>query len=218
MYFYRQFVCLVGLYCAALVAIAGEEPAVTAAERLSQQFASMQTMQANFSQKITDEKGQLLQEAAGAMVVKRPRQFYWHTTSPYDHLIVANGDVLWIYDVDLEQVSRQPFSDDLDRAPALILSGESAKLSQQYSIALTESVHAGKDHWLFVLTPNTADNVFQQLRMSFVDNRLSGMILVDSFEQTTTIQFSDVVYNVDIDEQRFQFSPPANIDVIDNDP
>lgn len=189
-----------------------------AAERLAHQFAAMQSMQAGFHQQIMDEEGAVLQEASGQVVVRRPRQFYWHTTDPYEHLIVASGDVLWIYDVDLEQVTRQPFSDDYDRAPALILSGETDKLAQQYRISVQDSVQQGSSRQAFTLVPHQPDQVFRQLVLEFAGNRLLRMSLLDNFQQTTAIDFSQVEYNPEIVPGQFDFSPPPGIDVIVNEP
>lgn len=196
--------------------IASASEGVSASQRLSQLFATMRSIQADFDQQISDESGHRLQQASGKLVVKRPRQFYWRTLQPYEHLIVASGDVLWIYDVDLEQVSRQPFSDDLDRAPALILSGEAEKLAQQYHIEMTDSGEANTQ--VFTLTPLQSDGVFRELQLTFVAEQLVSMKLVDNFEQQTDIRFSGVKYNVDIAPDQFEFSPPAGIDVIVNEP
>lgn len=204
------------LLAAAMATAAG--PALSAAQQLSRQFAAMQSMAADFQQQIVDEQGEVLQEASGYLRVRRPRQFYWRTTDPYQHLVVANGDTVWIYDIDLEQVSRQPFNDDLDRAPALILSGEAARLVEQYAVDLTREGSGDAATETFVLTPRQTGGVFSKLQLTFVGGVISAMSLQDSFEQVTHIRFSNVEYNGAIDADLFQFTPPAGIDVISNDP
>lgn len=212
------FVCMLGLAAMAGADALQEDRQQMAAQQLSQRFAAMQSMRANFHQQIKDETGAVLQDASGQVVVRRPRQFYWHTTDPYEHLIVASGDVLWIYDVDLEQVTRQPFSNDYDRAPALILSGETDKLAQQYRIAVQASAQAGKSGQVFTLVPRQSGQVFSQLVLEFVDDRLLRMSLLDNFQQTTHIDFTQVEYNPAIAADQFEFTPPAGIDVIVNEP
>ena len=207
------------LICAMLggSVLAAESQSSTPAQRLSRQFAEMESMQAKFVQRIQDEKGNLLQEASGRVVVKRPRQFYWKTEQPYQHLVVTDGQTLWLYDVDLEQVSRQPFSKDLDRAPALILSGESASLAKQYTINVDEDKDGTSSTLVFSLVPLSDDNVFRKLLLRFVDGKIASMSMQDSFQQLTKITFSDVVYNPAVDPMIFQFKPPAGIDVIENE-
>ena len=184
---------------------------------LSQQFAQMQSMRGHFAQKILDEKGEVLQTASGQFVVKRPRQFYWKTEEPYQNLIVANGDTLWIYDIDLEQVTRKPFTDDLDRAPALILSGAVESLTTQYAISVEKRAGASGTGQLFTLVPHSDGGVFRKLQLSFDDGKLAAMTLEDNFQQLTEFTFSDVIYNPAIDPGQFQFKPPPGIDVIENE-
>ena len=193
------------------------EIAMSPAERLAQQFAAMESLSGRFEQRIVDEKGELLQEASGDFSVKRPRQLYWKTTDPYQHLVVTDGKILWLYDMDLEQVTRQPFSEDLDRAPALILSGETDALAQQFVISLNEPSKQNEDDLEFSLVPKSEGGVFRKLTLRFVSGRIAAMVMVDSFQQSTQITFDKVAYNPDISSEIFQFSPPPGIDVIENE-
>jgi outer membrane lipoprotein carrier protein len=185
-----------------------------AAEQLNAQLANMQAFKTNFTQKITDEKGELLQEASGELIIQRPRKLYWSTKHPYQHLVVTDGKVLWIYDIDLEQVSRQPFSDELDQAPALLLSGEIAQISKHYVVS-TSMV----DNTLrFELLPKKSGSVFQRMTIDFNNKKLLGMSLADNFGQLTEIIFSKLELNPQIDPGLFNFSPPEGLDVIIDEP
>jgi outer membrane lipoprotein carrier protein len=185
-----------------------------ATEQLSAQLANMQAFKTDFTQKITDEKGELLQEASGELIIQRPRKLYWSTQQPYQHLVVTDGKVLWIYDIDLEQVSRQPFSDDLDQAPALLLSGEIEQISKHYAVS-TSMV----DNTLrFELHPKKSGSVFQRMTVDFNNKKLLGMSLTDNFGQLTEIIFSKLELNPQIDPELFNFSPPEGLDVIIDEP
>lgn len=185
-----------------------------AVEQLTKQLAGMNTLTANFKQIISDAAGETLQQASGVITVKRPRRFYWRTDEPYEHLVVTDGKVLWLYDIDLEQITRQAFTADLDKAPALLLSGEVAEISRQYTVEIQAS---DKEALSFTLMPNNSDSLFKQLTISFKRGELAAMSLKDSFDQLTRINFDTVQRNTDIDDQLFIFSPPAGVDVIDNE-
>lgn len=207
--FLTVFVYFMG--CLPFVSSAYADAEPTAAARLAQQFAAMENVRGLFNQQIIDEQGNILQEASGELAVKRPRHFYWKTTSPYEHLLIARGDTIWLYDIDLEQITRQPFSEKLDQAPALILSGEVAALSEHYQIELeTED----DERLLFSLTPKHEGGVFSKLVLRFAEEELLSMTLVDSFQQSTRIAFTKLKYNTDIPDSLFEFSPPPGIDVI----
>ena len=198
----------------ALAADAAELESGAAAE-LAQQLKSMRSMTANFHQQIADHRGSVLQKATGILKVKRPRRFYWLTQEPYEHLVVTNGKQLWLYDIDLEQITQQAFSADLDKAPALLLSGEIAEISQQYQVELVATEGQGKQ---YKLTPNSPDSLFKLLTIQFSGGMIAAMTLQDSFDQLTDIQFSDVKLNPVIDDTLFEFIAPEGIDVIRQQP
>ena len=183
----------------------------TAVQQLNAQLQAMNSLSAHFKQTIHDHTGILLQQAEGSLTVKRPRRFHWLTEQPYKHLVVTDGQQLWLYDIDLEQITQQTFTADLDKTPALLLSGEVKQISQQYQVSVTE---AADKTLTFTLIPNQPDNLFTQLSIRFNNRQLLGMTLKDSFEQLTTIVFSDLKLNADIADSLFNFVPPDGIDVI----
>lgn len=195
----------------AIIAPAYADPAV---EQLSAQLANMDSFKSNFNQRIMDEKGQLLQEASGELIIQRPRKLYWSTTQPYQHLVVTDGTVLWIYDIDLEQLTRKPFSAELDQAPALLLSGEIEEISRNYTVTASMVDKVLR----FQLLPEKNDSVFQRMTIDFKDKQLIGMSLTDNFGQLTEITFSSLQLNPLIDSGIFNFSPPEGVDVIVDEP
>ena len=48
----------------------------------------------------------------------------------------------------------------------------------------------------------------------FNEGQLGRMIFSDNLGQTTIIALFDVSLNEEIDDHRFSFSPPANVDVV----
>src|ERR1700730_12125110 len=70
-------------------------------------LTSTKTTQADFSQVLTDTKGNQLQTSNGSMAIERPGKFRWDIKSPMKQLIIADGSFLWIYDTDLEQVTKK---------------------------------------------------------------------------------------------------------------
>jgi outer membrane lipoprotein carrier protein len=195
-----------------LTVIASE---LTAVEQLSAQLKLMNSLSAQFTQSIEDNRGERLQQASGTLIVKRPRKFYWRTEQPYEHLVVTNGDLLWLYDIDLDQITKQKFTPDLDKAPALLLSGEIAEISQQYTVEVITNNNVGLQ---FSLLPISDDNLFKQLTISFSGSLLTAMSLKDSFDQLTTISFTEVKLNTVVPEALFDFIVPDGIDVISNEP
>ncbi len=186
-----------------------------AVSNLTQNLNGMKTLSAHFNQQVFDERGQLLQQAEGEVKLKRPLHFYWHTVQPYEHLLVTDGDILWLYDVDLEQISRKAFAAEVDQAPALLLSGEVAKINQQYIIRQEMS---GEDITQFTLQPRVEGSLFRELTISFKAGKLATMSMLDSFDQRTRIGFSSVKVNQTLDDELFRFVVPDGVDVISDEP
>src|SRR5690554_5175024 len=82
--------------------VAAAQPAV---EKLAAMLGSMQSYQALFIQIVTDQRGARVQETAGYIQAKRPNLFFWETQPPLAQQIVADGQEIWIFDPDLEQVT-----------------------------------------------------------------------------------------------------------------
>ena len=196
--------------CSSVTVAAETSPVELLADRLK----PMTSLTAAFTQTIRDDRNELMQDAQGILVLKRPRKFYWLTRQPYEHLVVTDGIVLWQYDIDLEQITKQAYTADLDKAPALLLSGDIEEISRQFNIEM-RSINSVAEQ--FILTPLVADGLFQKLTIAFDVSGLLSMSLLDNFDQITDIQFSDVVLNPDISDQQFEFSPPRDVDVIIND-
>ena len=204
--------CLAATFvaCSSVTVAAETSPVELLADRLK----PMTSLTAAFTQTIRDDRNELMQDAQGILVLKRPRKFYWLTRQPYEHLVVTDGIVLWQYDIDLEQITKQAYNADLDKAPALLLSGDIEQISRQFNIKM-RSINSVTEQ--FILTPLVEDGLFQKLTIAFDTSGLLSMSLLDNFDQITDIQFSDVVLNSEISDQQFEFSPPRDVDVIVND-
>jgi len=168
------------------------------------------SMQAEFQQKLLDPNGILMQESAGDFVLKRPGKFMWDYELPYPQKIVSNGDIIWIYDSELEQVSIKPYSQILTGAPVILLD-QRKDLDEEFNIEEKGSVD--NLHWV-VLTPRSADNEFKEIRVGMKDKQLRTIMLVDAFDQTTIIEFHNLRLNPKLDDAQFEFEPPAGTDVV----
>ena len=182
----------------------------TAVQRLTTLLNKAQTISGRFSQLTLDGSGTQLQETSGEMALKRPGQFRWHTDAPMEQLLVSNGQTIWLYDPDLEQVTIQKMDQRLTHTPALLLSGDISKIAESFDITLKE----GGDVVDFILKPKAADSLFESLRLSFRGGMLNDMQLIDNVGQRTNILFLGVKMNPPIAASQFTFEVPAGVDVI----
>src|SRR5438093_905380 len=92
-------------------------------ERFKTFLRASQSARADFEQKVYGRGGKLTQEARGTFVFQRPGKFRWTYAKPVDQLIVGDGQRVWIYDRDLNQVTVRRLSKALGSTPAALLAG-----------------------------------------------------------------------------------------------
>lgn len=192
-----------------LATVAQAQDAVSA---LNAQLKKMQSLSAQFKQVVLDTKGGVLQDVTGSMQVKRPKQFSWITEDPYPQTIISDGEFVWIYDEDLEQVTVQNLDERAGNTPAMLLSGDPAKISDHFTIS-SENMVSG-EVVRYTLKPKAEEALFEVMRVTFEGDLLKEMDLVDSLGQKTAINFLDVKLNPKLPATTFKFVPPEGVDVI----
>lgn len=181
-----------------------------ALQRLSAQLDPVKSLQAQFVQTVSDGNGKVLQTSQGTLAVKRGNRLRWETNAPFAYLIVTDGTVLWRYDRDLEQATRQKFSGQMADTPALILSGEVQRIRGNYEVSREQS-SAGE---YFHLVPKQKDALFRSLTLVFSNNGIAQLILQDNLDQRTEIRFNSLINNPALADNLFHFDPPKGVDVV----
>jgi len=180
-------------------------------DRLNHFFEGLGSLRADFSQTVIDASAFSLQESSGVLIMQRPDKFLWDYQRPYQQAIIADGKKIYIYDADLEQVTIKPMLKSMGDTPMLMLSSGGA-LGE--SFVITETGEEAGLEWL-QLKPKEQQSNFTMMRLAFDKQTLRIMELVDSFEQTTRLQFSEVKRNPRIDNALFRFVAPPGVDVIE---
>lgn len=171
----------------------------------------VRTVRATFTQSVLDKNGHTVQTGQGTMQFQRPGKFRWIYEKPYEQLIVGDGDRIWFYDRDLNQVTVRRLDLAIGSSPAALLAGDS-DIEQNFELRDTGSL-AGTE-WLEA-KPKTRDSTFEWVRLGFTqDGVLKSMELHDNFGQTTVLTFSRLERNPRLAPDLFKFTPPAGSDVI----
>lgn len=178
--------------------------------RLNQFFTTVNTMQADFSQEVRNEKGKLLQNSNGTVTLYRPGRFRWEYRRPDRHVIVANGKKVWIYDEELDQVTIKPMQQTLASSPVGLLLNKQP-VQKQFQVQEISS-NGGLDR--FHLIPHKKDSDFTSMDLSISAAGIQEMILQDKFGQETRIRLSNVQLDSPVSGSLFHFTPPAGVEVI----
>jgi len=207
----RHFLSFIPVIVFSVVMTSVAQAADSAAAHLVRVLDGITTMQAAFTQNTIDAKGHSLPVQSGRMSAKRPGMFRWEVIKPSPQMILTTGKLLWIYDPELMQATRQKLNDQAGNTPALLLSGDPRKLDAAFVI--TEE--PGSSEQVFVLKPRDREVLFENLRVRFKGGELVRMELKDTLGQTTDIRFSDIRVNPALPAAQFEFTPGKGVDVID---
>jgi outer membrane lipoprotein carrier protein len=169
-----------------------------------------QSARAEFEQKVYGRDGKLTQESSGSFVFQRPGRFRWNYAKPVYQLIVGDGERVWIYDRDLNQVTVRKLSRALGSTPAALLAGAS---DVEKAFELRDAGSRDGLEWMEA-RPKEREAGFEVVRMGFGAQGVQAMELVDHFGHTTRLRFDKLQRNPKIDPAEFRFQPPKGADVL----
>ena len=170
----------------------------------------VQSGQAEFRQTVTSPDGKRVKNSSGNFEFARPNRFRFAYTRPFEQLIVADGSKVWIYDRDLNQASSRKLTQALGATPAALLAGGSLERDFELKAAPDRNGLS----WVEA-TPRVRDGTLQTVRVGFRAGELAAVEIVDSFGQTSLLQFDKFVPNVALPAERFRFVVPAGADLIE---
>lgn len=164
-----------------------------------------------FTQTLLRADGRPAETSSGSFAFARPGRFRWEVQRPYEQLLVADGERLYFYDKDLNQVTVRKLSDSTAATPAAILFGH-ADLERDFT--LRELAARDGLQWLEAV-PRSKDAGFEHIAMGWRGGLPVRMEVKDAFGRTTSFEFRDIVRNAAIDAARFRFVPPKGADVVE---
>ena len=182
-------------------------------EKLSALLRPIESMSANFTQQLFDADDSELELFEGVFKLAKPGKMLWHIKQPMEQKLVSDGEVLWIYDPDLEQVVIESFADKIKSTPIALFNGQVADLDSRYTIT---QQHTERSTEIFTLSPKDTSSLFSRIDITFVDSVPQSIAVIDTFEQRTLIVFDKLSVNPLFDPSIFSFIIPNQVDVINN--
>jgi outer membrane lipoprotein carrier protein len=198
------------LVAAGALALAGAAQA-SALEQFKTFVSGTKAARGEFTQQQVRKEGKskVAPVSSGTFVFARPGKFIWTYQKPYEQLLQADGETLYIYDKDLNQVTTKKLGNALGSSPAAILFG-SNDLEKNFTLA--EAPARDGLEWLNA-TPKTKDTTFEQISIGLRDGMPQAMELKDTFGQTSVLKFTNFQRNPSLSAQQFKFNVPKGADV-----
>ncbi len=205
-YIYSLLSCI-GIFLAH-AALANES---NPSEHLYELLNRADALSSTFEQRIYDGRGEVMQTSTGEMMILRPDKFRWEVKAPDEQLLISNGEKLWIYDIDLEQVIIEDAQQTLGETPATLLSGQTNTIADHFTVSCITGRNG--EEW-FRLVP-LEEGMFQWIEIGFREEHLHRMRMLDSLGQRSEFYFTGVIVNPRLNTDVFEFTPPEGVDVIE---
>ena len=197
---------------AVVLALVVAAPAQASAVVALREFLTQtRTARGEFAQQVTRGSAQAAPPSSGTFFFERPGKFRWTYAKPYEQVLVADGERLFLYDKDLNQVTVKKVTAALPASPASILFGGN---EFERDFVVTDAGTRDGIEWLKAV-PRAKDSQFEWIEIGFRDGVPAAMVLADSFGQISRLAFSRFERNAKLDAQLFRFVPPAGADVLE---
>ncbi len=200
-----------------LIAVCAGPACAAGLESLENFIRTVKTGRTDFTQVVTvpAKEGQLARAKTsnGTFEFVRPGRFRFIYKKPFAQTIVADGQTLWLYDVDLNQVTGRKQSQALGSTPAALIASAPDLRALQTDFYLVSDGQQSGVEWVLA-TPKAKDSALQSVRVGLRAGALAQLDIVDSFGQKSSLSFQAFEANVALEPSSFQFKPPAGADVI----
>ena len=186
---------------------------------------TVKTGQADFTQVVTSpaREGQTprVKTSSGQFEFSRPNRFRFDYAKPFVQTIVADGQTLWLHDVDLNQVTARKQAAVLGSTPAALIASAADVQALQADFVLTDAPDKDGLQWVLA-TPKAKDGQLQSVRVGFratgdavaASSTLEVLEILDSFGQRSVLTFRQMKLNPALSASAFAFKPPAGADLI----
>lgn len=172
--------------------------------------AQVRSGRAAFTQTVTSVDGAKKKNSSGRFEFVRPDRFRFVYARPFEQQIVADGHKVWLYDVDLNQVTVRPLAQALGATPAALLAG--GTLDKEFEL---KALPAAEGLEWVQASPRAKDGPIQSLRVGFKGTTLAALEIVDAFGQRSMLRFTALEQNLKLPDDTFRFVPPKGADVIE---
>lgn len=188
---------------------------------LTQFMKQARSGRAQFSQSVTSpsKAGQppRVKTSSGSFEFQRPGKFRFDYRKPFVQVLVADGQTLWLHDVDLNQVTARKQAQVLGSTPAALLTAASDLEALKADFVFKAEPDREGLHWVSAI-PKVADGqiraVLLGLRAADKGPELVVMDVQDSLGQRSVLTFSAFELNPVLSAQTFVFRMPPGVDVI----
>ncbi len=200
-----------------LIAASALPAGASGLESLENFVRTAKTGRADFTQVVTApaREGQAARSktSTGSFEFSRPNRFRFEYRKPFAQTIVADGQTLWLHDVDLNQVTARKQAQVMGSTPAALIASAPDLASLRKDFALEAAPERDGLQWV-VATPRVKEGQVASVRIGFKGDQLAALDILDGFGQRSVMTFSNLQVNAPVAADAFQFKPPQGADLL----
>ncbi len=188
-------------------------------KKLQENYEDINTYKADFEQEIFSMKQErVVSEGSGNVLYKKPGKMVWHYKEPEEHLYINEGNTIWDYSPVQKEAYRLPVHESVYKSFLLGL----GELKEDFEI----SFHAGSPknrkglYQLDLVARNKEERQVLGTLTIFVDPEtfmVTSSESVDALGNTNHVAFKNIDTNVEIPDEKFEFTPPEGVKVIESE-
>jgi outer membrane lipoprotein carrier protein len=189
------------------------------AHAVDEHYNHLRTLQAEFTE-VYHGAGMERTES-GTLWLKKPGKMRWEYRSPREKLFLGDGKDAWFYLPGDHQVRKTSMRklDDL-RSPLGFLLGKTRLEKELQGLSLAPDVPPLSPGNVVLRGVPTAmaERVTQVLLEITPEGQIARISMEEADGSITEYRFRNQKENLEINEQRFRFTPPAGVEIVDGDP
>ena len=178
---------------------------------------SAKSGRADFTQVVTspsrDGQAPRAKTSTGTFEFSRPNRFRFNYKKPFEQAIVADGQTLWLHDVDLNQVTSRKQAQALGSTPAALIASAADLGALRKDFDLADAPDKDGLQWVQA-TPKVKDGQLTSVKAGFKGNELAALEILDSFGQRSVMTFANMQLNGPSSPGAFEFKPPQGAAVV----
>lgn len=178
-----------------------------AQQTLQERLDKVASYSAQFTQRVINTQGQLLQNGKGTFMVKRPALFRLDTTSPEESQLISDGKTLWYYNPFVQQVTAKNLAQSVENTPFVLLTDNNSKNWKEYNVTQVSNT--------FKLTPKSANSALKYFTIYIDKNGLiRNFSSTDKDGQVNAYNLTNLSTKP-LANKLFEFKVPAGVELDD---
>lgn len=180
-------------------------------DRLQRHYRDTNSFSAKFNEEITTV-GAPKRERSGVVSFRKPGRMRWEFAAPEVQTIVSDGEMLYSYDPDLNQVVETPLKQALKSSSATSFLLGMGNINRDFKARF--AIPMPSDGPIKLLLDAKAGGYKILIGLDRNSYNLVTLTLTDQLGDVTKVDFSDIHNNVELPDSTFAFKAPAGADIV----